>query len=155
LYVTDNRKYVTYNRKIYKQSIISKNMASIEEHEKTAKELIEDIEEKIRLNLISKRQKIIGFAVSEASTNLFAIFLHKKNIISPGFHVNHSFFASQKRAEGAFESDFGNKKEIIAKLVRIEELRNRLCYGREKEAKEAQEAISLLFDLKNLLEKQQ
>jgi len=127
-------------------------MPSIDEHEKIAKELIEDIEEKIRLGIIVKRQKIIGFAVSEASTNLFAIFLHKHNLITHGFNLNHSFFASQKRAENTFNSDFNNKKKVIEILVRIEELRNRLCYGRDKEAKEANEAIKLLFELKKMLE---
>src|SRR3989344_8146607 len=127
-------------------------MPSIEEHEKTIKELIEDIEEKIRLNLVAKRQKIIGFAVSEASTNLFALFLHKNNLIEPGFNINHSFFAFEKKAENIFSYDFKNKSETIGNLVRIEQLRNRLCYGREKEAKEADEAISLLFKLKKILE---
>ena len=127
-------------------------MPSIEEHEKTVKELIDDIEEKIRLDLVIKRQKILGFAVSEASTNLFAIFLHKQKLISPGFNINHSFFVSQKRAEQTFPFDFKNKNKIIQNLVRIEELRNRLCYGRDKEAREVNEAIKLLFELKNLLE---
>lgn len=127
-------------------------MPPIEEHEKTVKELLEDIEEKIRLDIVAKRQKIIGFAVSEASTNLFSIFLHKNNLIEPGFNINHSFFASEKRAENVFNYDFKNKSETISNLVKIEQLRNRLCYGREKEAKEANEAIELLFKLKKLLE---
>lgn len=169
-------------------------MPSIEEHEKTAKELIDDIEEKIRLNIVAKRQKIIDFAVSEAASNLFAIFLHKKNLIDIGFNLNHSFFASMQRAERTFQLNFHqkhdvppcpkgqglaealvlwmlgelphhkwcgflkaprhNKKEILTQLVRIEELRNRLCYGREKEASEAQEAISLLFSVKKILEEE-
>jgi len=127
-------------------------MPSIEEHEKTAKQLIDDIEEKIRLNLVAERQKIIGFAVSEASVNLFAIFLHKKILISHGFHVNHLFFASEKRAEQAFPKEFENKSEILSILTRIELLRNRLCYGKEKGATEANEAIALLFKLKIILE---
>ncbi len=127
-------------------------MPSIEEHEKTIKELIEDIEEKIRLGLIAKRQKIVGFAVSEAASNLFAVFLHKRNLIEPGFNLNHSFFTSQKRAEQTFPFDFDDKSEILKILIRIEELRNRLCYGREKEAKEANEAVELPFKLKKNLE---
>lgn len=127
-------------------------MPSIEEHEKTVKELIDDIEEKLRLGLVAKRQKIVGFSVSEASANLLAIFLHKNKLISPGFNVNHSFFVSMKRAESSFNFDFENKKEILDILVKIEALRNRLCYGREKEAKEASNAIELLFKLKDILE---
>ncbi len=129
-------------------------MPSIEEHESTVKELIDDIEEKIRLGVVVKRQKIIGFAVSEASANLFAIFLHKNKLIDSGFHVNHLFFASKKRAENAFLSEFKNKDQVLLLLVRIEELRNRLCYGRDKEAKEVNESIELLFKLKKLLEEE-
>jgi len=128
-------------------------MPSIEEHERTAKELIEDIEEKIRPGLVARRQKIIGFTVSEASANLFAIFLHKNNLISPGFNINHSFFVSSKRAENVFNFNFNNKEKIINFLVKIEELRNRLCYGREKEAEEANKAIKTLFELREILEK--
>ena len=120
-------------------------MPSIEEHQKIVKELIDDIEEKIRLGLVFQRQKIIGFAVSEAATNLFALFLHKHALISPGFHINHSFFASTKRAEDTFPFSFDHKEDILKKLIRIEELRNRLCYGRDKEAKEVEEGIELLF----------
>ncbi len=127
-------------------------MPSIEEHEKTAQELIEDIEEKIRLGIVVKRQKIIGFAVSEASANLFAIFLHKNKLVDSGFHVNHLFFASKKRAENTFLSEFKHKDPVLSLLVRIEELRNRLCYGRDKEAKEVNESVELLFKLKKLLE---
>ncbi len=69
-------------------------MTSIEEHKRALNELESDINEKIRLNIISKRQKIIGFAASEASTNCFAILLHKKNLITVGFNVNHKWFSS-------------------------------------------------------------
>jgi len=72
----------------------------------------------------------------------------------PGFNINHLFFASLKRAEQTFPFEFNNKQEILKDLVRIEELRNRLCYGREKEETEANEAISLLYKIKNLEEEQ-
>ncbi len=64
-------------------------MASVEEHVKNARELLKDIDEKIRSDLIVERQKIIGFAASEISCDLLAILLHKKNLITPGFNVNH------------------------------------------------------------------
>jgi hypothetical protein len=151
IYVINNINYVIHNRKVYKLEFSKSIMASIEEHEKTVKELIEDIEEKMRLGLVAKRQKIIGFAVSEASTNLFAVFLHKNSLITPGFNVNHSSFVSKKRAEETFNFDFENKDIILELLVQIEGLRNRLCYGREKEAKEANDAIEKLFKLKEIL----
>lgn len=129
-------------------------MPKIEEHEKIVKELIEDIEEKIRLNLIVKRQKIIGFSVSEAATNLFAIFLQKNKFLDPGFNVNHRFFSSERIAKKTFPFEFPKKEKIISHLTKIEDYRNRLCYGRDKDAKEVQEAIKLLFSLKEILEEE-
>ncbi len=127
-------------------------MPRTEEHEKIAKELIEDIEEKIRLNLIVKRQKIIGFSVSEAAANLFAIFLQKKKLLDLGFNINHRFFSSERIAKKTFPFEFQEKDKIISHLVKIEDYRNKLCYGREKDAKEVQDAIKLLFELKEILE---
>jgi len=80
-------------------SISPNYMTSIEEHKRIHEELEEDINEKVTRNIITKRQKIIGFAASEASTNLFAILLHKLNLITAGFNVNHRFFASIERAK--------------------------------------------------------
>lgn len=44
-------------------------MTGIDEHRKAVAELEGDIVEKMRLHVVSERQKIIGFAASEASTN--------------------------------------------------------------------------------------
>ena len=78
-------------------------MTSIEDHKNSIKELIKDINEKIRSDLLVERQKLIGFSASEAACDLFALLLHKKSLISPGFNVNHRFFVSEKSAEERFE----------------------------------------------------
>ena len=127
-------------------------MASVEEHKKTIKELKEDIEEKIKMRLVSERQKIIGFAASEASVNCFAVLLHKKNLISAGFNVNHKWFASAERAKEKFPQDFPQKNKIIELLVKEEQLRDRLCYGRSKSAEEAESAVEIFFRLKKIIE---
>ena len=127
-------------------------MTALEEHKRIVKELIDDINEKIRSDLIFERQKIIGFATSEASANIFAIFLHKKNLISPGFNVNHSSFASKKRAHDKFDFEFENKDTILDTLVKQEDLRNKLCYGRDKSKEVVRSAIDTLFKLKNIIE---
>jgi len=88
-------------------------MTSIEEHKKAILEFIDDINEKVRAGLLVERQKIIGFSVSEASTNLLEYFLHKQNLITAGFRMNHNYFASEKRAERYLNFDFPVKKEII------------------------------------------
>lgn len=123
-------------------------MTSVEEHLKTLKQMEEDIKQKIRENTVLERQKIIGFAVSEGALNCFAIFLHKNNIISEGFNVNHKWFGSEKLAKKHLPSDFTKKEIIIPKLVEIELLRDRLCYGKEKSLKEVERAIKLFFDVK-------
>ena len=127
-------------------------MATVEEHSKIVKQFLDDINEKIRANLLVERQKIIGFAASEAVTNLFALMLHKKNFVEPSFNVNPRYFASEKRAKDKFDFDFPKKEEIINLLVNQEGYRDKLCYGKEKEVKIVNSAIKNLFDTKKLIE---
>ena len=127
-------------------------MTTIEEHKKTAGEFLEDINEKIKANLLVERQKIIGFSASEAATNLFALFLHDKNLVEPSFSINHRFFASKRIAEKKFDFDFFLKEKIIDLLVRQEMYRNKLCYGRAKEEGVVTSAIKNLFELKKIIE---
>src|SRR3989338_8772806 len=126
-------------------------MTSIEEHLKIVDELEEDINEKISRNILDKRQKIIGFAASEASTNLFAVFLHKINLIESGFNVNHKFFASFERASEKFSYSFPSRGEILQKLVNQEKFRDLLCYGKSKEDGVVKEAVRNYFELKGLI----
>jgi ADP-heptose:LPS heptosyltransferase len=127
-------------------------MASPEEHLRNIRELIKDINEKIRSDLIVERQKIIGFATSEITCDLFALLLHKKNLISPGFNVNHRFFSSEKSARERFNFDFPKKAELIPLLVSQENYRILLCYGRSKERKIIEEAIENMLKVKRIVE---
>lgn len=127
-------------------------MTSIEEHKRIQEELEEDINEKVTRNIITKRQKIIGFATSEASTNLFAVLLHKLDLITAGFNVNHRFFASIERAKERFNYDFPNKNRILELLVKQEKFRDLLCYGKNKSDATVKEATENYFELKKLIE---
>ncbi len=127
-------------------------MPTIDEHKKTAKDLLDDINEKVRAGNAINRQKIVGFACSEAATNLFALLLHKYELIQPGYNVNHRFFASIQRARKTYAFDFENKEDILSLLIEQEKYRTLLCYGKEKEIKVVNNAISNLFKLKNLIE---
>ena len=127
-------------------------MTTMEEHRKIINEFLDDINEKIKANLLVERQKIIGFSASEASVNLFAIFLHKRNLIEPGFNVNHRHFGSLRMAENVFNFNFSNKDKILNLLVSQESYRNRLCYGKEKDASIVNSTIKNLFELKNLID---
>ncbi|MBI2564777.1 hypothetical protein HYV79_02200 [Candidatus Woesearchaeota archaeon] len=127
-------------------------MPSIEEHTVAVRELVDDINEKIRAGLLVKRQKLVGFAASEASTNLFALLLHKKDLISTGFNVNHKFFASMKRARENFPKPFENKEKILELLVNQELFRDKLCYGKAKNNSLVNDAVKNFFELKQMIE---
>lgn len=103
-------------------------MTSMEEHKKAVKELEDDMQEKIRMHL-----------------------LHKKNLISSGFNVNHKWFASLERAKEKFPFDFPHKNKILGLLVREEQFRDRLCYGKSKSPDEAENAIKTFFELKKVI----
>lgn len=98
-------------------------MTSAEEHKKNIRQFMDDINEKIRAGTLLDRQKIIAFAASEAATNLLEYFLHKKELVSGGFRVNHRYFTSDKRAERYISFTFDKKKELIA-LMSIKEIVN-------------------------------
>jgi len=123
-------------------------MASISEHERKIKQFQEEINEKVNRDLLVGRQEMIGFAASELSANLFALFLHKKNLINLGFNVNHRFFVSEKRANSAFDFNFPNKKKIIELMVKQNDFRNKLCYGKAKELGIVKASIDNLNQLK-------
>lgn len=129
-------------------------MTTIEEHKKIIKEFEADINEKIRANLLVERQKIIGFAASEGSANLFALLLHAKNLLPPGSNINHRFFVSKKRAEDKFRLNFPQKDKIIELMVNQEVLRGKLCYGKDKSARLVEESVKNFFKLKSVIEKE-
>lgn len=128
-------------------------MTSIQNHKENIKEFLKDINEKIDNELILERQKILGFTTSEASTELFEILLHKKNLVTPGFHVNHRFFASKKIARDKFDFEFPNREKILDHLVKQEEYREKLCYGKTKEKKLVEKALKNFFNFKKIIER--
>ncbi len=143
LLITEKFKYIN-------NSILS--MTSLEEHKNNFEQFMEDINEKIRAGLLVERQKIVGFAASEASTNLVEYLLHKKNLIPSGFKVNHTYFASEKRAEQYLDFDFPNKKEILSLMIKQDEFRTILCYGKEKKEEIIMDAVANINTLKKLIE---
>ncbi len=141
------------NRKLFKCGFASIIMTTIEEHKKIAKEFLDDINEKIKADLLVERQKIIGFSASEAATNLFALYLHSLRLIEPSFNLNHRFFASKKIAENIFNFDIWNKEKLLDLLIKQEEFRNKLCYGKDKTAEMVHDTVKNLFELKEIIEK--
>lgn len=126
-------------------------MVSVDEHKRSLEEFLKDVEEKIKSDLIVERQRLIGFALSEASCDLFAIFLHRKNLISPGSNVNHRFFTSGRAALQKFSFDFPRKDELLSLLVKQEGYRSMLCYGRAREREEVERAVKNFYRLREMV----
>jgi hypothetical protein len=127
-------------------------MTSTEEHINAIRMLLKDVEDKVRSESAVDMQKIVGFSCSEASCDLFALLLHKKNLITPGFNINHRFFASDKIAKKKFSYDFPRKETLINLLVRQEGFREKLCYGREKKKEVVEKCIANTFKIKGTIE---
>src|SRR3989344_4228635 len=122
----NNRKDVMGNIKFIYSLVLVPSMTSPDEHIKNIRQFIDDINEKIKADLLIGRQKIIAFAASEAATNMVEYYLHKKEAISAGFKVNHRYFSSEKRAERYLDFLFPKKAEIIILMIQQEELRDLL-----------------------------
>ncbi len=127
-------------------------MTSIEEHKKNIASLLKDVEDKVKADTIVEMQKLIGFSCSEAACNIFALFLHKKNLITPGFNVNHRFFASGKTAGMKFAFEFPEKPELLNLLVKQENFRELICYGREKDRPLIEDCIKNAYKIKEIVE---
>ncbi len=129
-------------------------MTTIEEHKKSIQVFEDDVKQKIREKKLFESQKIVGFDLSEAATNLFELYLHKKSLITEGFNVNHRFFASMKRAEEKFAFPFPEKPAVLQNLVSIEGITTKLCYGKTMKLEDVETAVRLFFELKKIIENQ-
>ncbi|MDI6721805.1 MAG: hypothetical protein QMD85_05405, partial [Candidatus Aenigmarchaeota archaeon] len=88
-------------------------------------------------------QRIIGDNASKAIVELLSAYLHKKNKVDEGFQINHSWFKSEKVSDRLPE--FDNKKNIVGKMIELENLCEKLSYGTPKRIERIKEAI-ILFE---------
>lgn len=109
--------------------MVSSETMRIEDHKERLKESLQLIEESIEKGLL-ERQRTIGFNTSAAAMDMLEIYLHKKNLIDPGFIIKHEWLKSKNAVEKKFPFDFPKKKEILDLIFKIEERRNILCYGK-------------------------
>lgn len=121
----------------------------IEDHLRNLKESLAVIEESIKIGLI-ERQRNIGFNASASATDMIEIFLHKNSLIDMGFIVKHEWFNSKNKLEEKFPFDFSKKREIFSLILKIEEKRNTLCYGKPQKIEILHEVIENLNKLKEL-----
>lgn len=122
----------------------------LEEHKARLLESLSVIDECIEKG-VTERQRNIGFNTSAAAVDMFEIFLHKNNLIDPGFVIKHEWFNSANKVRATFSYDFSHKKEIIALMSKIEGKRNVLCYGRTQQPEVIGELLRDFNVLRNLM----
>ena len=71
-----------------------------------------------------------------------------------GYNINHRFFASEKIAQRRFDFEFPEKNNLIPLLVKQDESRTLLCYGKPKENNVVNNCIKNLFEIKKIIEKE-
>ncbi|MBI2173057.1 MAG: hypothetical protein HYT73_02475 [Candidatus Aenigmarchaeota archaeon] len=107
---------------------------NIESHKRNLKESLESLKECVERG-IEDRQRSIGFHTSAAMCDMLEMLLHKKSLIDPGASIKHDWFSSTRTTQEKLNFDFPNKKEILEIMVRIENKRNILCYGKRQSEK--------------------
>jgi hypothetical protein len=124
----------------------------IEDHLRNIRESEEVIKESIQRGL-QERQRNIGFNSSVAAVEMLEIYLHKNNLINPGFILKHEIFSSINKANKILNFNFENKEKIIFLLHNIESMRNILCYGKPRPIETIRKIIDDYNELKILFEK--
>ena|SRR3989338_2218765 len=94
---------------------------------------------------LEKSQRIVGLHASRGILELLSILLHKNKLVDEGFQLNHRWFKSERVAEKLPE--FDSKREIITKIVKLENICETLSYGTEKPVSKTEEAIKLFQEL--------
>lgn len=94
---------------------------------------------------LEKSQRIVGTHASRAIVELLSAFLHKKKLVDEGFQLNHRWFKTEKVAERLPE--FKNKKEIVRKMVLLENSAEVLSYGVPKPVEKTKKVILIFNEL--------
>ena len=100
---------------------------------------------------LEKSQRIVGLHASRGIMELLSIYLHENKLIDEGFQLNHRWFKSEKVASEIPE--FEGKKEIISKMVQLENLCETLSYGSQKPVEKTEEAIKLFKEIEDRIGK--
>lgn len=125
----------------------------IEEHENAYKEHLRNIERAIEEG-IEENQRNIGFNVSQGSVELFAIYLHKLNLLQgSGDQLDHRIFRSKSSLEKKIPPAFSAKREILELMEIMEVERIALCYGNRKPKDRIQNLIKNFNKLRKIINK--
>ena len=125
----------------------------LEEHEKAYREHLKNIERFIEEG-ITENQRNIGFNVSQGSVELFAIHLHKLNLLQgSGDQFDHRIFKSENLIKKKIPFMFPSRKEILKLMEELENERIALCYGNRKPKERIEKSIEYFNELRKIINK--
>ncbi|MBS3123718.1 hypothetical protein J4437_03705 [Candidatus Woesearchaeota archaeon] len=119
------------------------------EHQANLKESIIEIE-RIIVEGLEKHQRSLGFHTSAAAVDMLEIIFHENNLIDPGMVIKHEWFNSSRKIKEKIAFDFPEKKEMLKLTANIENVRNKLCYGKRQPASILEQLVLDFQKLKTL-----
>ena len=122
---------------------IEEHRKALDEHERNIRRCIDEG--------IEQNQRNLGYNVSQASIEIFSVYLLKLKVVQVSINFDHRMFKNSKSVKDFFNFDFPEKTKALDIMRKIEEKRNVLCYGKRKPFKEAKEMTDLLNELKELI----
>ncbi len=141
--------YVMQYHKIYILGNIGKIMRE-EEH----KEAFESHKKTIfgwaiEIQGLQNSQRIIGLHASRGIIELLSRYLHGKKLVKAGFQLNHRWFKSNKVYDKL--PDFDNKEIILNSMIKLENICEKLSYGKSRQIEEIKLAVTLFNELEETI----
>lgn len=125
----------------------------IQEHEQAYNEHVNNLNKAIEQG-IEENQRNIAYNVSQGSVELFAIYLHKLNLLqSSGDQIDHRTFKSKTFIDKKIPLEFLDREKILDLMKEIELERNALCYGSRKPISRIKNVIIVFQNLRKIINK--
>ncbi len=123
----------------------------IEDHLRNINESLESIKFSVDKG-IENHQRNIGFNCSLAAVEMLEVYLHTLELINPGTIIKHDWFKSSRLVNLRIPFDFPQKEKIVSLLIKMEERRNTLCYGKRQPLDIIDTYFNQYLEIKSILE---
>jgi len=120
---------------------------NLESHKRAIEERLRAIDRAV-IDGLERNQRNLGFNVSVVVIDMLEVYLHREGHLSLSASLNHEWFSSVRRANEHVVWDFQRKEKIIGLIVRMEEKRNILVYGRPQVRKDLEAYLELFNEIK-------
>lgn len=125
-----------------------------EDHQQALQEHLTNLDKAIDEN-VEENQRNIGFNVSQASVELFALYLHALHLIEgSGDQWDHRTFKSKKMLEQKVPFSFPEREKILPLMETIERERLLMCYGKRKPQERIEKMILAFRELQKIINSQ-